>query len=361
MRAPRLEPRRLTVVVQGFGNVGGVAATELHERGATVVAVSRRLGWRRHDPDGLDVPTLTEYAREHGSLDGFPGASSSNEELLELACDVLVLAAREDQMTEATPASSLPPGRRGRQRADLDRRPTPILAERGIPVLPDVLTNAGGVTVSYFEWVQDLSRLFWDRDEIRQPARREARRRVRPGLGPLGVPAGSRCAAPLSSPASAMSPPRSRRGGSTRERCRTAERQGRDGLRPARARAADATAQEAGEALMRPEVRVGARLRRRRSRRRDHPQDARARGRRARARPALDDARARSPSRRTRRSTRAMPLAEAFAFLEEARLRAGPGGRRAEARRRPLALGRSAAARRGRSPAGPAAEARGSF
>src|SRR4051812_35070020 len=86
----------LAWVVQGFGNVGGVAATELYERGARVVAVSD-LGGGVFDPDGLDVPTLHEYAREHGSLAGFPGAAHlSNAELLELPCDLLVLAARED-------------------------------------------------------------------------------------------------------------------------------------------------------------------------------------------------------------------------------------------------------------------------
>jgi glutamate dehydrogenase (NAD(P)+) len=157
----------LACVVQGFGNVGGVAATELYERGARVVAVSD-LGGGVFDPCGLDVPTLHEYAREHGSLAGFPAAAHlSNAELLELPCDVLVLAAREDQVTGEN-AGSL----RCRLVAEGANGPTSvvadeILADRGIPVLPDVLTNAGGVTVSYFEWVQDLGRLFWDRDEIR--------------------------------------------------------------------------------------------------------------------------------------------------------------------------------------------------
>jgi glutamate dehydrogenase (NAD(P)+) len=147
----------LECVVQGFGNVGGVAATELCERGAKVI-----------DPAGLDVPTLHEHARGHGSLEGFPARRISNEELLELACDVVVLAAREDQVGEANA-----PALRCRLVAEGANGPTSIaadeiLAARGIPVLPDVLTNAGGVTVSYFEWVQDLSRLFWDRDEIRR-------------------------------------------------------------------------------------------------------------------------------------------------------------------------------------------------
>jgi glutamate dehydrogenase (NAD(P)+) len=157
----------LRCVVQGFGNVGGIAATELHEKGAVVVAVSDVSGGVLAE-GGLDIPTLHEHVREHRSLEGFEGAERiTNAELLELPCDVLVLAAREDQVTAANA-----PNLRCRLVAEGANGPTSvaadaILAERGIPVLPDVLTNAGGVTVSYFEWVQDLGRLFWDRDEIR--------------------------------------------------------------------------------------------------------------------------------------------------------------------------------------------------
>jgi len=154
-------------VVQGFGNVGGIAATELSDRGARVIAVSDVSGGVFAE-DGLDVPTLHEYAAEHGSLAGFEGERLTNEELLELPCDVLVLAAREDQVTQANAANLrcrlLVEGANGPTSVAADE----ILAARGIPVLPDVLTNAGGVTVSYFEWVQDLGRLFWDRDEIRR-------------------------------------------------------------------------------------------------------------------------------------------------------------------------------------------------
>ena len=154
-------------VVQGFGNVGSVAALELQERGATVVAVSDVSGGLA-DEDGLDVPELQAYARENGSLEGCEvGRRLTNDELLELECDVLVLAAREDQITAENA-----PNLRARMIAEGANGPTSleadaILAERGIPVLPDILTNAGGVTVSYFEWVQDLGRLFWTRDEIR--------------------------------------------------------------------------------------------------------------------------------------------------------------------------------------------------
>jgi glutamate dehydrogenase (NAD(P)+) len=154
-------------VVQGFGNVGGIAALELQGRGATVVAVSDVSGGI-HAPTGLDIPALHEHVREHGSLAGCTaGVRVTNEELLELDCDILVLAAREDQVTgENAPrvrARMLVEGANGPTSLEADR----ILWERGVPILPDVLTNAGGVTVSYFEWVQDLGRLFWTRDEIR--------------------------------------------------------------------------------------------------------------------------------------------------------------------------------------------------
>ena len=154
-------------VVQGFGNVGGIAAAELEEHGATVIAVSDVSGGV-HDERGLDIGVLRGYAEEHGSLEGFAEAERvTNEELLELPCDILVLAAREDQVTGENAgriqARLIAEGANGPTSLEADA----ILIERGIPVLPDVLTNAGGVTVSYFEWVQDLGRLFWGRNEIR--------------------------------------------------------------------------------------------------------------------------------------------------------------------------------------------------
>jgi glutamate dehydrogenase (NAD(P)+) len=155
-------------VVQGFGNVGGVAASELHDRGAIVVGVSDISGGV-HDERGLDVPALHAYVAEHGSLAGYDRCERvTNEQLLELPCDILVLAAREDQVTGENAgrvhATLVVEGANGPTTLEADE----ILAERGIAVVPDILTNAGGVTVSYFEWVQDLGRLFWDRDEIRR-------------------------------------------------------------------------------------------------------------------------------------------------------------------------------------------------
>jgi glutamate dehydrogenase (NAD(P)+) len=155
-------------VVQGFGNVGGIAAGELDAMGATVVAVSDVAGGI-YDAGGLDVDVLRRFAEQHGSLaDWTEGDRVTNDELLELPCDILVLAAREDQVTEENApriqARMIAEGANGPTSLEADA----ILAERGIPILPDILTNAGGVTVSYFEWVQDLGRLFWDRDEIRR-------------------------------------------------------------------------------------------------------------------------------------------------------------------------------------------------
>ena len=117
---------------------------------------------------GLDVWPRTPGSREHGSLAGYPdGERMTNAELLELPCDILVLAALEDQVhAENAPRIATKLIAEGANGPTYDEADA-ILAERGIPVLPDVLTNAGGVTVSYFEWVQDLGRLFWTRDEIR--------------------------------------------------------------------------------------------------------------------------------------------------------------------------------------------------
>jgi glutamate dehydrogenase (NAD(P)+) len=154
-------------VVQGFGNVGSVAAMELGARGASVIAVSDVSGGVVNE-DGLDLAAVRAWVDENGSLESYRDARHvSNAELLETPCDILVLAAREDQLTDENAGRIetrlVVEGANGPTSIAADE----ILAERGIPVLPDVLTNAGGVTVSYFEWVQDLGRLFWDRDEIR--------------------------------------------------------------------------------------------------------------------------------------------------------------------------------------------------
>jgi glutamate dehydrogenase (NAD(P)+) len=159
--------REQRCVVQGFGNVGGIAAQELIDHGASVIAVSDVSGGVL-DEDGLDLADVRAWVAETRTLAGYPRATAiSNTELLELPCDVLVLAAREDQVTSENAgrieAKLIAEGANGPTSIEADA----ILHERGILVLPDILTNAGGVTVSYFEWVQDLSRLFWSREEIR--------------------------------------------------------------------------------------------------------------------------------------------------------------------------------------------------
>jgi glutamate dehydrogenase (NAD(P)+) len=158
-------------VVQGYGKVGAVAAHELALRGARVVAVSDIVGGI-HDPRGIDLTALDAWRLAEGGLAGFPDTKPvSNEELLELPCDVLVLAATEKQVTGENAgrlqARVVAEGANGPTTLEGDE----ILLQRGIPVLPDILTNAGGVAVSYFEWVQDLQRFFWDRDEIRSRLR----------------------------------------------------------------------------------------------------------------------------------------------------------------------------------------------
>jgi glutamate dehydrogenase (NAD(P)+) len=162
----------MTAVVQGFGNVGSVAARLLQEAGAKVIAVSDRDGGI-YNPNGVDVKNLVRHLQEHGAVPHFRDTDEiSNADLLELPCDLLVPAAYENQITALNApriqAKLIAEGANGPTTPEADR----ILRDRGIPVLPDVLCNAGGVTVSYFEWVQDLQEFFWDEDEINQKLRR---------------------------------------------------------------------------------------------------------------------------------------------------------------------------------------------
>jgi glutamate dehydrogenase (NAD(P)+) len=154
-------------VIQGFGNVGGIAAQELASKGARVVAVSDISGGVYAEA-GLDLDAVRGWIAAHRTLEDFPDVQHvTNAELIELPCDILVLAALEGQVNgenaQRIEARLVAEGANGPTTIEGDA----VLGERGILVLPDVLTNAGGVTVSYFEWVQDLGRLFWTRDEIR--------------------------------------------------------------------------------------------------------------------------------------------------------------------------------------------------
>ncbi|MBM4407648.1 MAG: Glu/Leu/Phe/Val dehydrogenase [Chloroflexi bacterium] len=149
------------VVVQGFGNAGSIAARLITAEGATVIAVSDSEGGVHH-PDGLDVNRLIAWKAERGTVRGFPGARAvTNAELLEIECDVLIPAALENQITSRNAdrihARIVAEAANGPTTPDADR----ILFERGIFMIPDILCNAGGVTVSYFEWVQDLNRDHW--------------------------------------------------------------------------------------------------------------------------------------------------------------------------------------------------------
>ncbi|MDR5708359.1 MAG: Glu/Leu/Phe/Val dehydrogenase [Armatimonadota bacterium] len=165
-RGLRLEGAR--VVVQGFGNVGYHAARLLHEEaGARVVAVSDVRGGIYH-PEGLPPQQVKEYARNTGSVVGYPGARTiSNRELLELPCDLLIPAAIEHQITaenaERIRARVIVEGANEPTTPEADE----ILRRRGILVVPDLLANGGGVVVSYFEWVQDRYGYFWPEEEVK--------------------------------------------------------------------------------------------------------------------------------------------------------------------------------------------------
>lgn len=154
------------VAVQGFGNVGSVVALRLHSFGARVVAISNADGGV-FNSDSIDVPALAKWLEVHGSFAGFPGGEPMGAaDVLEVPCEVLVPAAMQRQIT-ADNASSLQcqvivEAANGPTTPEADR----ILADRGIEVVPDILANGGGVTVSYFEWVQSHQRLPWSLDEI---------------------------------------------------------------------------------------------------------------------------------------------------------------------------------------------------
>jgi glutamate dehydrogenase (NAD(P)+) len=150
-----------TVAVQGFGNAGSIAARLIRNEGSTVVAVSDSTGGI-HNPAGLDIDRVIAWKKEHGTVQGFPGAQDvTNADVLEVECDILIPAALENQITIQN-ANSI----KARLIAEAANGPTTpaadaILYERGVFLIPDILCNAGGVTVSYFEWVQDLNRDHW--------------------------------------------------------------------------------------------------------------------------------------------------------------------------------------------------------
>ncbi len=161
-----MNPEECTVVIQGFGNVGSNSARLLQELGCKVVGISDIRGGV-YNPHGIDIHQALHYSKEHGNLAGLPNTEAvSNWELLTLPCDILVPAALENQLTRHNATHV-----KARLIIEAANGPTTpeadvILNDRGVTIVPDILANAGGVTVSYFEWVQDLQRFFWAEHEI---------------------------------------------------------------------------------------------------------------------------------------------------------------------------------------------------
>ena len=158
----RIDPKNVTVVVQGFGNVGGQSARLMSQAGLKVVAI---VEWDAavYNANGLDIEALLKHRNETGSIVDFDGGENIDKnEALYLECDVLVPAAKENVITSANAhrirAKIITEGANGPTTAQAD----PVLKEKGIFVIPDILANAGGVTVSYFEWVQDRQGYFWN-------------------------------------------------------------------------------------------------------------------------------------------------------------------------------------------------------
>jgi glutamate dehydrogenase (NAD(P)+) len=166
LRRLGLPTRGTRVAIQGFGNVGSVAGQLLEQEGLTIIAASDKSG-ALYNPNGLAVEDLLQWVREHRYLDGYPKAEAiTNEDLLTVECDVLVPAALENVITRRNAAKIrariICEGANGPTTAQADR----ILEDQGIFVIPDIVANAGGVTVSYFEWVQDRGGYFWDEDTV---------------------------------------------------------------------------------------------------------------------------------------------------------------------------------------------------
>jgi len=165
--ATKLPLKGAKVVVQGFGNVGSHAAQFLAERGATVVGISDVSGGK-YDPNGLDLAAALRLQAEAGTIKDLKAEGRTNAELLESPCDVLVPAALDRVLTGdnagRVQAKLIVEGANAPTTADADA----VFRERGVTVVPDILANAGGVTVSYFEWVQNLQQFAWSLDQVRE-------------------------------------------------------------------------------------------------------------------------------------------------------------------------------------------------
>ena len=185
-----LELADLNVVIQGFGNVGSWSARLIHQAGARVMAVSD-VQKGIYNPCGLDLPALVVHVEQGGIVGDFPGGEeSSNSELLELECDVLIPAA-VDNVINVQNAPRL----KTRVILEAANHPTTyeadrIINDRGILLLPDILVNAGGVTVSYFEWTQNLQEFHWEEERVNEELSKimkRAYREVREKSAALGI------------------------------------------------------------------------------------------------------------------------------------------------------------------------------
>ncbi|SMO77518.1 Glu/Leu/Phe/Val family dehydrogenase [Fodinibius sediminis] len=171
-----LAPNKSSTVVQGFGNVGSISAKLMYEQGSKVIAISDVSGGY-YNKDGIDIPDAIAYAQQNDkSLEGYSKAEKiTNEELLRLECDVLIPAAKEDQIGPHNAGNIntriIVEGANGPIMANADA----ILEDKGIMVVPDILANAGGVTVSYFEWVQDRQGYFWTEERVNRRLNRMMR------------------------------------------------------------------------------------------------------------------------------------------------------------------------------------------
>jgi glutamate dehydrogenase (NAD(P)+) len=168
---------QMRYAVQGFGNVGSWAARLFHERGAKIVAVNDHLGGV-HNPEGLDIPALLEYSRTNRTVKGFPGATAlpPGDAILGIDCDVLIPAALGNVLTRETARAV-----RARYVLEGANHPTTpeadeIFRNNRVTVLPDIYANAGGVTVSYFEWVQNLQSYYWEEDDVNARLRQRMRK-----------------------------------------------------------------------------------------------------------------------------------------------------------------------------------------
>jgi glutamate dehydrogenase (NAD(P)+) len=169
MNTLKIDPKKATASIEGFGNVGSVSAKSLHAQGVKIVGISDLSGGY-HNKKGIDIDAAIKYSESHGNLlEGFDGAEKiTNDEILTLECDILVPAAREDRITQRNAhqvhAKLIVEGANGPTTAGAD----PILESKGVLVVPDILANAGGVTVSYFEWVQNRMGYYWPLEQVNE-------------------------------------------------------------------------------------------------------------------------------------------------------------------------------------------------